>query len=75
MSYARFSEESDVYVYASVAGGVECCGCSMGDCFVAESTDEMVEHLQQHIEKGDMVPDDIESALQDDDAENFGGRA
>ena len=25
MSYARFGPDSDVYVYASTAGGVECC--------------------------------------------------
>jgi len=27
MSYARFGEYSDVYVFAHVGGGFECCGC------------------------------------------------
>lgn len=31
MSYARFSPESDVYVFPHVGGGFECCACKMGD--------------------------------------------
>lgn len=27
MSFARFGAGSDLYVFASVSGGVECCGC------------------------------------------------
>ena len=31
MSYCRWSDDSDVYLYAHVSGGWECCGCSMGE--------------------------------------------
>jgi len=30
MSYARFGDNSDVYVFAHVGGGFECCACSIG---------------------------------------------
>lgn len=75
VSYARFGQDgSDVYVYMSVRGHLECCGCiraTSGDvCPRADSTEEMVTHLQQHIEHGDTVPDYVIPDLRGDDAEN-----
>ena len=35
MSYARFAEDSDVYVYASAAGGIECARCR----FIADTNE------------------------------------
>ena len=31
MSYCRFGDDSDVYVYAHVSGGFECCACSLAE--------------------------------------------
>jgi len=31
MSYCRFGEDSDVYIYAHVGGGFECCACGLAE--------------------------------------------
>lgn len=68
MSYARFDETSDVYVFMHVDGWLECCFCSLGpDSFKAHSTQEMVDHLARHLK----VPDGVIEDLWADDAENF----
>lgn len=41
---------SDVYVYESDRG-FECCG----DDFICKTSDEMKEHLREHVKKGDHV--------------------
>lgn len=57
MSYCRFSEESDVYVYPEVDGGVLCVGCDLRLAW----REDMIEHLlTQHRARGERVP---ESAL------------
>lgn len=76
MSYCRFGE-GDVYVFMSVSGWLECCACSLAKddesvFFQAHSTQEMVDHLNKHIEDGDRVPKDIFDDLWRDDKENFG---
>lgn len=55
MSYARFGPESDVYVYASVAGHVECCGCLIGDQWDFYSPEDVVTHLSEHVTAGHKV--------------------
>jgi len=68
VSYARFAEDSDVYVYLHVDGWLECCFCSLGpDSFKAHSTQEMVDHLGGH----PRVPEDVIPALWADDVESF----
>ncbi len=74
MSYARFSSESDVYVYASANGGIECSRCR----FIADSQepprnnavmvdeDEMIAHLEKHRRAGHRVPDDAFDQLRTD---------
>ena len=74
MSYARFSSDSDVYVYASTAGGIECCRCR----FIADThdtprndavmvdEDEMIAHLEKHRKAGHRVPDDAFEQLRAD---------
>ena len=52
MSYSRFGEDSDVYVLFNVNGFFECCMCEKCD-----TAEEMLNHLQGHIDKGDKVPD------------------
>lgn len=51
MSYARWGENSSVYVYAHVGGFIDCCACAQ-----LHSITETVEHMQWHVDKGDKVP-------------------
>jgi hypothetical protein len=73
MAYARFFAD-DVYIFASPKG-VTCQMCSFGDMletsFLAESTQEMVDHLKAHQKKGDRMPSTIFDELWADDAENY----
>jgi hypothetical protein len=59
MSYARFCDESDVYVYSD-GENINCCGCRLGPdaygSWVSQDFDEICEHLLQHIEVGHKVP-------------------
>lgn len=52
MSYARWGSDSDVYVYAHVGGFIDCCGCARLD-----SIAETVEHMREHVARGDKVPE------------------
>jgi len=64
VSYARMSDESDVYVYEHYAGFIECCGCRLTAPedyedvgFARLSTArEALEHLEWHVHEGDKVP-------------------
>lgn len=56
MSYARFGPGSDVYVYRSIRGGFECCGCSLDDYHTSEDARGMLAHLRRHRAAGHMVP-------------------
>lgn len=59
MSYARFGcDDSDVYVYADVRGGITCCGCGICDGSIVnlQTSGQMVEHLDAHRAKGHLVP-------------------
>jgi len=59
LSVCRFSDGSDVYVYYSVYGGLECCGCRLagGAAFNAADEQSMIAHLEKHIAAGHKVPD------------------
>lgn len=64
MSYARFGDHSDVYVYADVYGYVACCGCRLGDKWDFHSPAEIVQHLQEHVNAGHLVhPDLLDESL------------
>lgn len=57
MSYARFGRKtSDVYVYLSCQGHLECCACELGDQWAFENTDAIVAHLREHEAAGHLVP-------------------
>lgn len=56
MSYARFSEVSDVYVFSHVDGYVKCCECLFHEECNFHSADEIVEHLRKHVKSGHKVP-------------------
>lgn len=57
MSFARFSETSDVYVFSTVTGGVECCGCALVPNSPAfYSFEALAEHLREHEAAGHTIP-------------------
>jgi hypothetical protein len=64
----------DVSIHGSQRG-VACLLCSFGDmmerAWVAESTQEMVDHLESHRRVGDRVPEDITERLWADNAANY----
>jgi hypothetical protein len=48
---------SSVYIFESVYGGIECCGCSLeGKSFNAKSTAGMIRHLRRHKKMGHHFP-------------------
>lgn len=58
MSYVRFAwEGSDVYVYDSCSGGIECCGCRFGSSFNCATPEEMIVHMAAHRRAGHFVPE------------------
>lgn len=58
MSFARFSDDCDVYVYSHVDGYVECCACGLdGECHDLRSPDEAAEHMREHDQAGHQVPE------------------
>lgn len=74
MSYARWGEDSSVYVYLDVNGYLCCCGC----CFALDGVDnrqfwttaDLIEHLHAHENAGHDVPDYAFTALAAQAAEN-----
>ena len=64
----------DVSVH-STQQGVACVLCTFGDmmeqAWFAESTQEMVDHLEAHRRAGDSVPEDVTERLWADNAANY----
>jgi hypothetical protein len=57
MAFARFGPDSDVYVYESAHGVYRCERCPrIGSAFQCETAEEMVQHLEEHVARGDKVP-------------------
>lgn len=57
MSYARFGEGSDVYVFAHWGGFVQCSGCALDNVWDYHSAEEVVAHMRAHIDAGHIVPE------------------
>lgn len=76
MSYARFGDGSDVYIFLS-GDGLECSGCVLNffGNWTYPSTQSMVDHLVQHEEAGYQIPATIIGELWQDDQDNFAGSA
>ena len=58
MSYSRRDRESDVYVLA-MNNQIVCCGCDLAyptKYIGLDKANEMIEHLRDHQERGDLVP-------------------
>lgn len=75
MAYARFGQDgSSVYVYLHVDGSLHCANCHLGGYtheVRSHSTDEMIKHLEKHLDSGDTVPSYVIPFLLEDDSENF----
>ncbi len=77
MSYARLDFSSSVNVFLDCNGYFVCELCQfsrqaigeVGD-FHAASTDEIVEHLEAHVEAGGLVPRGAFERLREDQEEN-----
>jgi hypothetical protein len=55
VSYARFSSDSDVYVY--LADTLQCCGCALSSQSRSfATTAALLEHLDEHKQAGHAVP-------------------
>ncbi len=54
MSYCRFGDDSDVYMYPNTDGTIDCCACRLGGgrYTIAEALD----HLEEHQGVGHVVP-------------------
>lgn len=70
MSYARFGENSDVYVYLDCCGEFRCCACSIKDEWGYATTDALLAHLEEHKALGHTVPDYCVEALKEEREEN-----
>lgn len=60
MSFARWSEDSDVYVILHTGGYLACYWCDEAPraaCWAAATTAEMIAHLERHRVRGDLVPE------------------
>lgn len=79
MSYCRFSEDSEVYVYHSVNGRFICCGCCLMEPVGAglvqyersyRTREQLIEHLKQHIAAGHKVPAHAIARIEQEQREN-----
>lgn len=75
MAYSRFLEH-DVYVFMHESvNKLICMACSLGDmdtiAFTANSTQEMIDHLEVHVKKGDKIPKTINEELWQDSNQNY----
>lgn len=69
MSYCRFWDTSDIYLYRSVGGGIECCACLFRPDGGSERMpffDEAIAHVQKHIDAGHRVEAHVIPALRRD---------
>jgi hypothetical protein len=59
LSYCRWSDKSDVYIYADTAGYYCCCGCCRmpeRNSYHAAAAERMFSHMLRHVRAGDKVP-------------------
>lgn len=63
MSFARFSETSDVYIFSHYLGYIECCGCALVGTFEADSLEEILDHISEHRIAGHKIPEGLEDFM------------
>ena len=69
MSVVRFSPNSNIYIYHSVHGGIECYGCLLNKDFNSvnyKTGKEMADHVRKHIAAGHKVPDYVIPELENE---------
>ena len=67
MAYCRFGDDSDVYMYEDIRGGLTCIRCVLKMNEIRFATiDEAIFYLKEHIKFGHKVP---EEAIQELEAE------
>ena len=81
MSYARFSDYSDVYIYHHYQGFIECCGCWISSDTPEEYGDipasrfntprRAIMHLMEHVSKGYKVSDETFDRIYDEYKESM----
>lgn len=66
MSFARMTEDCNVYVFVNMDHVLECCNCHIteGWHFYSDTGSRFIEHLHEHRAKGYLVPDDVFEAIQ-----------
>jgi hypothetical protein len=75
MSYCRWSDDSDVYVYDDICGAIACRECILlGRSQYFESRADAVAHLRAHEDAGHKVPDGVIEEIESD-AARFGDDA
>lgn len=63
MSYCRQNgNDSDVYVYPSMYGGIVCT-CA-NDRYIFNKRSFLIEHLKKHLDNGDKVPERVFQRLE-----------
>lgn len=72
MSFAHFSENSDIYLFHNVGGWIECACCPLFHAHTARffTWTDAIDHLLEHICQGHKVP---ESAIKRLERENLLG--
>ena len=65
MSFVRFSEHSDLYIYSHYLGYIECCGCSIYETFEAYNLEDLLAHVAEHRNAGHTVPEGLEEKLKE----------
>jgi len=58
MSYCRFSQTSEVYMYENLGGGITCCFCSLNKAYSVHfsTPHDAWMHLMAHRQAGHKVP-------------------
>ena len=68
MAYARFSKDCDVYIFERddipKDKPLVCCGCKLTNKEIYYNKDEMIKHLQEHINEGHKIPNIIFTRVQ-----------
>jgi hypothetical protein len=59
VSYCRFSENNDIYVYENVSGFISCCGCRLNDggSLDFSSGGVAAKHIIDHLIHGAVIED------------------
>lgn len=69
MSYCRWSNDSDIYLYHDSCGYMVCCLCQLDTVptdrkFI--SREKVIAHLETHLAIGDNIPDYVIQELHDE---------